>query len=80
MSTTIESRLRDVFANVLGVQGDSLSDDSSPESIAAWDSLNHVSLMMAIEVELGVQFDPSEMMSLQTYGAILERIHRSEAA
>lgn len=79
MSLTLDSRLRSVFASVLGVEATTLAEESAPESIASWDSLNHLSLMMAIEAEFGVVFEPTEMMALRTYGTILQRVHAAEA-
>ena len=78
MSPTLDSRLRAVFASVLGVDVNALSPDSSPESIASWDSLSHISLMMAIEDDFGLQFEPAELMTLRNYGGILQRLHASE--
>lgn len=69
-----ESLLRRIFASILGVEEASLGPASSPDDIEAWDSLNHVSLMMAIEAECGVQFEPAELMELRTFGAILARV------
>jgi len=79
MTPTIESRLRSVFASVLGIDGGSLDRSSSPESIVSWDSVNHLSLMMAVEADLGVQFEPTEMLSLQSFGAILDRVSAPNA-
>lgn len=75
MSHTIDSQLRQVFESVLGVDGPALADESSPETIETWDSLNHVSLMMAIEADFSLQFEPTELMELRTYGAILRRVN-----
>jgi acyl carrier protein len=46
------------MAAVLGVGETELSDDSSPDTISSWDSLNHLSLVMAIESEFGIELTP----------------------
>ena len=80
MMPSLDHRLRDVFASLFGVAPSALTADSSPDTIATWDSLNHLSLMMAIEADFGVQLEPTEMMSLRTFGAILERVSRESGA
>lgn len=80
MSNTIDATLRQVFSQVLGVPADGIGADASPETIPTWDSLTHVSLMMAIEAECDVQFEPTELMELKSYGAILTRITAGSGA
>ena len=70
----LESRLREVFAAVLGVDPTTLSVDDSPNTIADWDSVNHIHLILALEGEYGVAFDPGEIAELVTVGVIAERL------
>ena len=70
----LESRLRNVFAAVLGVDPEGLSKDDSPQTIADWDSVNHIHLILALESEFGVAFDPGEIGDLVTVGAIADRL------
>ncbi len=65
---------RNVFANVLGIDPAALEPSSSPDTIPEWDSLTHVTLMMALEAEHGVQFDPMDLMELRTAGDVYARI------
>lgn len=72
-------RLRQVFSAVFGIDGNLLTDADSPESIAEWDSLTHISLMLAIEAEFGVQFAADDLASLASVALIRERL-RAEGA
>lgn len=65
---------REVFSSVLGIEASSLVADSSPETIATWDSITHITLMLAIEAEYGIQFDPMDLMELHTAGEIYDRV------
>jgi acyl carrier protein len=75
----IEPTLRAVFASVFDIDGRVLSDDDSPRSIAAWDSVSHIHLLMTLEQEFKVRFEPEEFAELTSYGAILRWLeaHRS---
>ena len=51
---TIEQQLRNVLSAVLKVEPDSIGDLSSMHTIASWDSLQHMILMVALEEEFGI--------------------------
>lgn len=57
-SSGIDGRLLHTMAAVLGVGETELSDDSSPDTVSTWDSLNHLNLVMAIESEFGIELTP----------------------
>ena len=63
-------RLRQLIARVLKVAPDSLSPDSGPHSITAWDSAGHLNLVLELEKEFGVQFDEDEVVDLIDLQAI----------
>ena len=73
----LDQRLATVFVSVLGPAADSLPDDAGPGSIDAWDSVAHLSLILAVEAEFGVQFDTSEIPELLSRSALRERLDRS---
>ena len=73
----IEHQLQAVFKAVFGPQVSHLTAEDSPGTIARWDSLNHVVLMLALESEFGVEFDADEMANLVSVGAIQERLSRA---
>lgn len=66
----ISQQVRSVMSDVLGVPASSLSAESSPQTIESWDSVQHLSLVMALEQAMGVQFEPEEIDKMRTVGAI----------
>lgn len=62
--------VRQVISDVLGVPASSLTPSSSPETIESWDSVQHLSLVMALESSLGVQFAPEDIEKMRTVGDI----------
>ena len=71
---TADARLRNVFASVFGTDPEHLTDDDSPRTIAGWDSVNHIHLVLALEAEYGVQFDPGEVAGLTSVALIRQRL------
>ncbi len=51
-----------------------VSDDASPETVAEWDSLNHINLMLELEGKLGISIAAQEYAELLSFGAILEAV------
>ncbi|RPI55984.1 MAG: acyl carrier protein [Acidobacteria bacterium] len=63
-------RLYQVAERAFGIPADALCDESSPMTIAAWDSLGHLNLILAIEAEFGVSFSPDDVIGMGSLGAI----------
>ncbi len=66
----METRIKTVMADVLGVDKSSITDDSSFEKIEQWDSLNHIKLIVALEEEFDVEFDDEEVGNMMNYQMI----------
>ena len=60
--------LVDLFALVLGLPNDQLSEDTSPENTREWDSLAAVSLVTEIEATFSVQLRTRDIMKMRTIG------------
>ncbi len=64
--------VRGIAADVLDVDPANLTRASSPESIESWDSVQHLSLVLALELKFDLQFEPSEIDGMQNLGAIAD--------
>jgi acyl carrier protein len=62
--------LHEVIGRALKVAADSISDESSPETLRRWDSLHHLDLMNTVEDEYGVRFSTAEIMKAKSVGDI----------
>ncbi len=67
---SLSLQVRSVVSDVMGVPVASINAASSPENIEAWDSVQHLSLVMSLEQALAIQFQPEEIEKLRTVGAI----------
>ena len=66
--------VRDVVAETFGVDPAGLTVDSSPGSVAGWDSMGHLRLVMAVESRFGVRFQTDEIGRMKTIDDICRRI------
>jgi acyl carrier protein len=64
-------RVCGIAADVLNVHGTAITADASPETIEGWDSLQHLNLVLALEQEFGVQFEPEEIDEMNSIDRIL---------
>jgi len=67
-------RLREVMSAVFGIDPTVIAGDASSATIAEWDSVRHLQLMLALEEEFNVQFDAEELVSLRTVPLIIQRL------
>jgi len=65
-----ENRIRQVFSELFCIDREEIHDDSSPETVALWDSLNHLRIITEIEKEFQVRFTMKEIRSMVTFGKI----------
>lgn len=68
MSETTFERVRRVAADVLGVAAERVQERSAPEDFENWDSILQLNLVLALEQEFDVQFEPEEMERMTNVG------------
>jgi acyl carrier protein len=61
MSSLLLDRVRGIAADVLEVPLAQVGLNSSPETIATWDSIHHLNLVLALEQEFSMQLEPEEI-------------------
>jgi acyl carrier protein len=74
--TEQEERLREVVAETLGIDSEDVDDETSPQTVAAWTSLNHLTLMSAVEEAFGIQMSMEDMAVAQSYATLRETVDR----
>ena len=60
----LDSRLVEAVASVFGLSNDEVKPESSQENIADWDSVGHVTLILAIEDAYGGRFSTAQIPEL----------------
>lgn len=70
MAPETEERLRAVFRAVFELRDDGDAEQQCRQGEGSWDSLGHVSLMLALESEFGVSIDAADSLSLTSYDVV----------
>lgn len=66
MEERVLSVLRSVFKD------NAIDATCSQKNCAAWDSMNHLNLVVELEIEFGVSFEPEEIARMIDYPAVCE--------
>ena len=65
-----ETKLKSVIATVFEIDPADIDDDSSMDTIEAWDSIKHMDLILSLEEEFGVSVPDEEAGDLTSYALI----------
>ncbi len=74
-----EKRLALCFANVFPELSDDQIRRASTASIAAWDSVAHITLLTSIGEEFGIDLDFEEFAEANSFAAVLELVRARSA-
>jgi acyl carrier protein len=65
-----DEKIKEVMATVFEVEPADINDSSSPDTIAKWDSLHHMNLIVALEEEFNVSFKEEDISNMLNYQLI----------
>lgn len=71
MTSPVFERVRGIAADVLKLPANQITAQSSPENIESWDSVQHLNLILALEQDFSVQFEPEEIEQMSSIDRIL---------
>lgn len=57
-------RVRKILAETFRVSLNDITDNTSIEEIDTWDSLTHIEMVVALESQLGLEFDGDEIAEM----------------
>ena len=72
--------LKDIVADVLGIESSQLGQDAGPDGVETWDSLAHLSIVTVVEEKFGVKFDMDEIQRIRGLSALAEALGSRLAA
>jgi acyl carrier protein len=78
-SQQVPSSLRDIFADTLEIAPEEVTPELTNETVETWDSFRHLQLMLSIEGEYGVQFDPQQIPELTSLSQIQKLLEEKGA-
>ena len=75
----IESRVKDIIINELGVEAEKVTPDASFVEDLGADSLDTVELVMAFEEEFGIEIPDEDAEKMQTVGDAVDYISKQQS-
>ena len=79
MSDNIESKVKDIIVEQLGVSADQLKPEAKFIEDLGADSLDTVELVMAFEEEFGIEVPDEDAEKLQSVGDIITYVNKANA-
>ena len=70
----IYERLNAVFRDFFDDEDIELDEETTADDIDDWDSLNHITLMAAVEDEFGIRFTMGEVSGMKNVGEMAQII------
>lgn len=70
----MNDKLTAIIAEVLEIDQSEINETFDQNSTANWDSLNHLNLVISIEENFDVSFEPEEIATMTSLTAIEEKL------
>jgi acyl carrier protein len=67
---SVYEQVRTLAADILQVAPEQITEASTPERIESWDSVQHLNLVLALETQFNVEFEPEEIEQMKSIGNI----------
>ena len=74
MSNNSEDRTKIVMATVFSVDVEVINEQTTPHTISSWDSLRHMSLIVALEQEFGIELEDEEIEAMVSFPIVSSTI------
>lgn len=65
-----EQKLKQIIASVFKIDVKSVNNDTSPDTVESWDSLNHLNLVLALEEGFEVNFTEEQTVEILNFELI----------
>ena len=74
-STSIETRIKTIMAKVFKMDLKDINEDTSPDTVHRWTSLEHVDFVLNLQREFGIEFTDSQIVEdLLSYKTVVKTI------
>lgn len=74
MQRDIEHIVRSILADVIGIEPGQINGNTARDNTPGWDSVNHITLTLALEEEFGITFDVTEIEGMFCFADIVQVI------
>ncbi|MEO5373308.1 MAG: acyl carrier protein [Alphaproteobacteria bacterium] len=68
----IEADLRRTVAEILEMEPEAVTDETGAATVEAWDSLNHIRIVLAIEDAHGIRFPVARIERMTSFRSLVD--------
>lgn len=65
-----------IVSQVMNVPVEQFNEDSSPDTVENWDSLQHMNLILSLEEEFNITFSDEEIVEMLSVKIIVETLKK----
>ena len=76
MNKKIYSKLSKIFDAIFDLKKKKLKKLTNSKDISNWDSLNNLKLIIVLEKEFKIKFDPDEIVEIKNVGELIKSIEK----
>lgn len=73
----MEKRILEIMRSVF--QTDEIDETCSQKNCEKWDSMNHLNLIVELEMEFGVSFEPEEIAQMRNFDEVVQYVKSKTA-
>ena len=73
---TLRDKYDSIFIEILEIEADALNQDLEYQSVEAWDSVGHMSLMAALEDEFDIMLEMDDIVDFGSYLTGIETLKK----
>ena len=73
---TILNEVNSIFIKVFDDKSILIKEDTTTDDVEAWDSLNHIQMITAVEKHFKIRFDLNELLNFSNVGDLCKAISR----
>ena len=68
----MKEKIVQIISNIMNYPLTDINENTSPDDIETWDSLNQMNLVLALEEEFGITFTDDEIVSMLDVQSIIK--------
>ena len=76
MNKEIYSKLSKIFDDIFNLKKIKLKKSTNSKDISNWDSINNLKLIIVLEKEFKIRFDPDEIVEIKNVGELIKSIEK----
>jgi acyl carrier protein len=67
----MQDKIKQIMSAIFEIPAKDIEDNSSPDTIEKWDSLQHINLVSSLEEEFDIRLSDEEIIEMMNFGLIV---------